>query len=289
MREKYIIVKIMGGLGNQFFTYATAYSLARDSGARVILDPIIYQTTYSLRTCQLFEFNIEDSNILINLTLGRSKVAIKIFNIVHNMFLKLKYNPTVIEEKEHFKYQKIKQEEDRNLYIKGYWQNYRYFDNYRKELIGQFLPKELSSQAIAVENKLKSISAVAIHVRRSDYKNYQGGKCLSITYYMDAIKYVLDNVDRNAIFCVFTDDVEYCKEKFHQLKNIIYCSEMGTLSDIEELYVMSRCEQLIIANSSFSWWAAYLSGSNNVVVPIVDFWQSNFYLSEWHQIETELE
>ena len=75
------------------------------------------------------------------------------------------------------------------------------------------------------------------------------------------------------------------------MPNVSYIGNIAKLSDIEELYVMSHCDNLILANSSFSWWAAYLSTKDNkiVVAPVVDFWKEDFYLPNWKKIDAELE
>lgn len=286
-----IIVNIMGGLGNQFFTYATAYALSKKYNEEVVLDLQIYQTTYSLRKCQLEEYCIDFTKKVMSQSFGHNRVAVKVYRFVHDMILKNKYRVNYVDEIEHFSFQDIKVESGVNVCLRGYWQNYRYFDAVRNDLIRQFKPKSISMEVQHAVSQVESKGTVAVHIRRTDYKTYKGGKCLSIGYYMQAMTLMNEQLDYSPSFIVFTDDVPFCKQIFSEMPNVSYIGNIAKLSDIEELYVMSHCDNLILANSSFSWWAAYLSTKDSkiVVAPVVDFWKEDFYLPNWKKIDAELE
>lgn len=286
-----IIINIMGGLGNQFFTYATAYALAKKYNEDVALDLQLYQTTYSLRKCQLEEYSIDFTKKIIPYSFGHNRVAVKIYRIIHDMILKYKYKVDYVDEIEHFSFQDIKVEPGVNVCLRGYWQNHRYFDDVKNDLIRQFKPKFISTEAQNAISKVENKGTVAVHIRRTDYKTYKGGKCLSIDYYIHAMSLMKERLDYSPNFIVFTDDVSFCKQMFSEMLNVSYICNIANLSDMEELYVMSHCDNFILANSSFSWWAAYLSAKDNkvVIAPVVDFWKEDFYLPEWNKIKAVLE
>lgn len=286
-----IIIKIMGGLGNQLFTYATAYALAKRNKTQLVLDEQIYQTFYSLRNCQLHEFNIEAQSVLIKRSIGHNKITNKVYNAYHDLLLRKKYHVHLVEEIKQFECQEFDINSNENYYLKGYWQNYRYFDAYRSDLMRQINPKIISKDARELIERAKECKPTALHIRRGDYKTFQGGKCLGMEYYSDAIDLITQKTRRDNLIWIFTDDIEFCKEQFGTRKDIVYIGEQAKLSDVDEFNVMKHCENFILANSSFSWWAAYLCNCKNkkVVAPVVDMWKREFYLPEWYTIDATLE
>ena len=287
-----VILNVKGGLGNQLFMYATAYAVAKKYKTSIILDKQSYDTTYILRKCQLEYFNVDTECCVMKRSYGRNKIACKLYNIVHDFKLRHLYKAVYIEEKEEFLFQDIPYIANANIYLKGYWQNYHYFDSYRQEIIDLFTPKDILYYK---ESKLlKQIieeKPVAVHIRRTDYKTFQGGKCLSFQYYKQAIKKMYEILGEERKLLVFTDDVDFCKEQLKEYNNVTYISDICKLSDVQEFYIMSKCSCFIIANSSFSWWAAYLNdGKDKVVIaPLVDMWKREFYLNEWFTLDALLE
>lgn len=288
-----IIVQIRGGLGNQFFTYALAYALSRKANMPIMLDKQLYQTFYKCRDFELEQFNIDTQRILMSRSLGNNKLSFKIYNWIHDFKLKFIYKASVIEEKCQFEFQNISVESGKNYYLsEGYWQNYKYFDKYREEIQELFTLKNQSTLREKIEkNQILTDNTVAVHVRRGDYKTFQGGKCLAVDYYKQAFRCITEKLGDNLKFLVFTDDVEFCRENLGFLKNAVYFSDVMQVSDVEEFAIMSMCRHFIIANSTFSWWAAYLSRQKNkvIIAPVVDFWTKDFYLPEWVTLNTNLE
>jgi hypothetical protein len=135
----------------------------------------------------------------------------------------------------------------KNLDLHGYFQSYKYFDSYRNDIIKLLTPNDLPS---------KKMGVTSIHVRRTDYLVHKG--CYTILdkkYYSEAMK------NFNS-FLVFSDDIEFCKKEFIGPQFKFQHSDPVT-----DLASMISCENHIIANSSFSWWAAYLSQDSNVIAP----------------------
>lgn len=285
-----IIVKIKGGLGNQLFCYASAYGIAKDNKQELILDKYIYDTNYFLRNYMLDNFNSINNKKLLRYTPSKNKIKQIIYKSIRKILINYIYKAKLIPEKEEFRYQIIK-EDSNNLYLDGYWQSYLYFDKYREEIINKFTPNvDLNSKCPNLLKEIENKNSVAIHIRRGDYVTFNGGKCLDIEYYNNAIKQLHNRENSLIEFYVFTDDIDFCKQNFSNVKNIKFIGEEAELTDLEEFALMSKCKNFIIANSSFSWWAAYLASNRDkkVIAPVVDMWKEEFYLPEWIKIKTNL-
>lgn len=169
------------------------------------------------------------------------------------------------------------------------WQSYRYFDQYRDDIIRQFQPNfDFSPEASELRNDIRNDDkSVAIHVRRGDYIQVNG--CISAEYYKQAISEMLQRVP-GARFYFFSDDIPWVKENFANIENAVFVNNDKTISDLEEFFIMSSANHQIIANSTYSWWAAYLNQNLSKIVyaPEVANWKGDFYPPEWNLIHTEI-
>jgi len=152
-----------------------------------------------------------------------------------------------------------------NINLNGYFQSHLYFDHCRKEVLSYFNLKQdhldyIFDKYPDIENKN------SIHVRRGDYLTLQQFHPIqSLEYYKNGMDYI----DSSEEYCVFSDDREWCKENFKGSKYIFIEEE-----DVTELFMMSLCKNNITANSSFSWWAAYLNKNSNKKVVAPSNWFS---------------
>lgn len=162
--------------------------------------------------------------------------------------------------------------------LDGYFQDYRYFDKHRSRIQDIFSSKE------------DPINYVAVHVRRGDYLNLQElHPVLNIDYYIDAMNKI--GIDNR--FMVFSDDMEYCKRAFSKFQGIDVSFSEGK-TEIEDLHLISRCSGgVIMANSTFSWWGAYLNKNRGakIIMPSVWFGVKNshiqtegLYMKDWEVI-----
>lgn len=284
-----IISKVMGGLGNQLYIYSASYALAKSNDTDLILDKLIYQTD-TWRKFQLDLFNTEYNKSLTPFKKIKIKYTKPLFRLRHNLELK-KYKATEIKEIKNYHYQVIKIDKNSNYYLNGYWQDYKYFDIYRDDLIRQFTLKNISEQAKALADKARKETPIALHIRRTDYASYKGGMLLGLSYYKEALGIMKEKFGNNAPIWIFTDDIDFCKDAFSFIPDIFFPGENANISDTEEFFVMTCCHDFIIANSSFSWWAAYLSNSENkkVIAPIVSQWVKGIYPPDWNAIEAKLQ
>jgi len=160
-----------------------------------------------------------------------------------------------------------------NLDLIGYFQNENYFNGQEDKIRDLFEPSDF------VKSKIENLDGItAIHVRRGDYLNFPLHHPVpSMDYYNRAIENLRD-ISKN--FMVFSDDIQWCKENFPS--DFLFSNEEDEFVDI---YKMSRCSNFIIANSSFSWWASFLSRSGDKIIYAPENWVGRGYLGTgWRQV-----
>lgn len=178
---------------------------------------------------------------------------------------------------------------NRNSYIVGYFNNEYFFKEYRKEILKMFRPrKKVRFSDKFVENRTKGLPVVSLHFRRTDFVNDDDLYALEIHYYINAINYLEKKIGKFDI-CVFSDDCEWVKENFRiEGKKILYPSDYKKYEAYEEMYLMSLCDHNIIANSTFSWWGAWLNQNKKKIVIAPARWdlnnRRNFVPKEWIRI-----
>lgn len=282
-----IIVDMAGGLGNQLFSYCFGYALAREKKAQLYIDTSM-QDCGIARELGLLNFNVGfDKRIsykykrdLLNRALY-NKIR-KRFTIGFNTKIYNETNPTVYDSKV-FNISK-------DTYFKGNWQSEKYFTKYRDELLKILTPVNERSESVReLIGILQESNSVALHIRRGDYVKI--GCQLNMIYYDKALQLLKDRVGiKSPKIYVFSDDIDYCKEYFNKYSKDFefnypeYDSDNTTLDD---LLIMSNCKHIIMANSSFSWWAAWLNTNLNkiVICPELGMWCGDFYPEEWIKIK----
>ncbi len=158
------------------------------------------------------------------------------------------------------------------LNLDGYFQSEKYFDHCRRLVLSMFQPSRLlldDLRTVATKQlfSMAITTTCSIHVRRGDYVGNAFYKELGVKYYNDAIAYI-DAHAKVQRFLIFSDDIEYCKSIFIGEQFVFV--EGNT--DIQDLFLMSFCDHNIGANSSFSWWAAYLNNSPEKIVIFPKEW-----------------
>lgn len=151
----------------------------------------------------------------------------------------------------------------------GNWFNERYFSSIRKELLKDFeFIQPLDDANSKLVEEMQERQSVALHIRRGDYLNYPNLSWITDNYYKRAIDYILEHVE-NPFFYIFSDDKEYVKERFGVLENMYVVDNNTGEYSYRDMQLMSMCKHNIIANSSFSFWGAWLNThvSKIVVAP----------------------
>jgi hypothetical protein len=246
-----IITKLQGGLGNQLFQWAVSKRLS-----------LKYNTDYYFETSY---FTNTTQGMVSKFELELTKINIDIVN--YNSINKL---PRITDN---FEFREISD----NVFLDGYWQSEKYFIDSENEIRkGLEIPEHIKSY---IMNKYKILNkdTVSIHVRRGDYTNLQHIHPLQTTDYYKKAYSIIDDTSINVL--VFSDDIEWCKINI-KFDNITYIEGETNIID---MYIMSLCTHNIIANSSFSWWGAWLNENENkkVIAPISWFGpSSNFYTGD---------
>ena len=259
-----VVVKLIGGLGNQFFQYALGRALSLRNNAPLKLDVSGFES-YRLRRYGLRHFNVVEeiasadeierfrrasSNGLARLAskLGVLPDSLRFTTIVEAGF---RFCPEVLRARG-------------NVYLDGYWQSEKYFKGIeeviRRELTVKHEPDPVNEQ---VGRRIVDTDSVCVHVRRGDYAtNPEINKIYELCtpdYYHAAVRELTKSVAAPHLF-VFSDDPRWARENLEINHPVTFVEHNGGGKDYEDLRLMSLCKHFIIANSSFSWWGAWLGG-----------------------------
>lgn len=276
-----LIVRLTGGLGNQMFQYAAARMLAEKYKAELFYDASYYKKQPKKdtpRRLELEQFNIrakENSQYLF--FMGFFNFYIKVKNKLAKYSIRIPKVRGVITS-ENFSF--IQEPKSKCLYMIGHFQDKDIVDLLGNELVNDFqlkpaLIKMINDSPIYRIIK-ESKGCVALHIRRGDYiTNTYASKhhgVSSLSYYINALNY-LSSICEFEDIIVFSDEPKWARDNLKYNKNIYFCDSSNSANSNDyssiDLYLMSQCHHFIIANSTYSWWAAWLGQhpSKNVVAP----------------------
>lgn len=274
------IVNILGGLGNQMFQYALALALKhKEPKQKICIDPRAFHG-YSIHNG--YELKRIFGTELPEATIGEvMKVAYPFLNYrLWQIFRMLPKRSSMKYEWESMAYDERVFNNDKDEYLIGYWQTERYFLPVRQEILKAFsFPSFESGSANDVLNKeLQQKNSVSVHIRRGDYMKISNtsGIC-TLDYYKKAIAQVKEVISPN-LFVIFSDDIDWCLEQFGSIigdLDIKYVDWNKGKDCFRDMQLMSLCKHNIIANSSFSWWGAWLNQNPNKVVIAPSRWMNS--------------
>lgn len=281
-----IIVKLIGGLGNQMFQYAFGQELSNKYGEDVVYDLDFYSNNKERKVAitNLCVDEIADwrSTSISNLEIFKIRTFERIYHVEQKVLITAKKNER-IGSSIYNRYSK------RGLYfnfdpfyypfctcnavnkvIYGYFQSPDYFNGVKDKIRSQFTPKyECTQEENHWINRVGSTESVAVHIRLGDYEKRKNKKYSTYgrEYFSNGMKYILSHIP-SAKFFVFTNDINRVKEYFG-FSDVEYVIGM---KDYQDLRIMSHCKHFIISNSSFSWWGAYLSNNDNKIIMMPEKW-----------------
>lgn len=253
------IGQMTGGLGNQLFIIAATYAYCKRYDKRFYLthswkDVSKDRPDYWNNILSFFKHN---NNLVFNSQIKKIQ----------------SYTYSSIEYKE---IPKI----NSNILLKGYFQSHKYFEDYNneiKELLS--LPEHYKKIANIKLSKFKEETIVAVHIRRGDYTKYPGiYHLLSVNYYNSSKKILEEKLGFRPIYLYFSNDKDWVRKNFTLEDKDEIIEEP---KDYIEFSIMSQCHHFIIANSTFSWWAAYLSDTLERVLPKIVIAPENWYGEKW--------
>lgn len=270
-----IIVRLIGGLGNQLFQYAAGLSLASAKNTELGLDISGFEK-YKLFSYALSNFKISAKIVHPPGAAPCKNKLSFVRNFFRKIFKRNAYQSNYVTEcsfafDEHF----FSLPDD--VYLDGYWQSEKYFLSIKDNIRREFVPRNWhSSHSKKYIEKISTSNSVSIHVRRGDYiSNPSANKIhgsLSLSYYMSAVQYIKTKQESPS-FYVFSDDLEWCKKNLPLDGNVVYVSTFGDPDGfIDEFRLMSMCRHHIIANSTFSWWSAWLGEYQDKIVIAPKLW-----------------
>lgn len=266
-----IIVKLSGGLGNQMFQYAMGRVLSIRNSTGLKLDLSGYKYCKE-REYKLFHFNIKEDfatrkEILYFKPRHRQVIDYTVCKIKKTFY---PWHMQKVIKENTFSYNTDILKVKGNAYLDGYWQSEKYFKDISEIIRKDFtLKNEPDETNLTFLEKIEAVNSVSLHIRRGDYlSNPENSKIhglLDMDYYTQSLKLIAERIANTEIF-VFSDDMEWAKDNLKISSPCYFAGHNGVHKDYEDLRLMSSCKNHIIANSSFSWWGAWLGKNPQKIV-----------------------
>ncbi|MEN9582155.1 MAG: hypothetical protein RL641_109 [Candidatus Parcubacteria bacterium] len=265
-----IITRLSGGLGNQMFQYAVGRVLSLKHTTELGLDTSTLgkKPAYNNDTIRHFDLDVfgitgriaKPSEIPFIYRL-RSPFLARLFDITIGKLQK----KNGVEKK--FAFDATILELSNNTYLSGFWQSYKYFFEYEEVIRNDFRLKEkVSEKTQELAKEIQSKNAVCVHVRRGDFVGNVHHETVGKEYYGSAINLLKQKTTIETMY-VFSDDIAWCRDHMLFGDNVVYVGqEYAGKKNEEHMYLMSQCKHFIIANSSFSWWSAWLAPYTDKIV-----------------------
>ena len=260
-----ITIKIQGGLGNQLFQYAFGRSLSYDLNTKISFDLSYFDTEASKSS-------------------RHAIYALKLFNIKENIDI-INFSSEMDESSRHNYYQETSFNEitgfpalnNYNIlqlpaYFNGYWQSEKYFLHNEKIIRNELelkIPVKGTNKLVAQD--ILDHNSVAMHIRRGDYNDHPHFGMCDADYYNKSVSFIEKHVE-SPKFYIFSDDHEWVNDNIHIPHPTYHVTHNDVEKGYEDLRLMSLCKHFIIANSTFSWWGAWLSRNNDKIVTIPKPW-----------------
>ncbi len=284
-----VIVSLYGGLGNQLFQFATALSLAKKNHARVFLDLSWFDKDHlsAGETPRAYALGVYDLGCNVLIKNNRRKASHKQLTryidtvvrrvkkyinlgIPHFHEKSMKFHPNLIQS-------------ELPIWLDGYWQSYKYFEDIKpalREMIA--FSRNMNSTMQAIYKDILVKDAICIHVRRGDYVTNPSaaqfhGLC-DLSYYYSGINLVIKNLLNPHAF-IFSDDPLWVRSNFKLQIPSTIVDINGSDEAHQDLWLMAACKHFIIANSSLSWWGAWLSDQSDKIVVAPNQWFLNCQMS----------
>jgi hypothetical protein len=272
------IVKILGGLGNQMFQYALYLSIKEEFYSESVKVDCSYFNGYNIHgkynISQIFDINLPQASFKELLSVTWPLFHYRLWQIGKIL---LPTKNTQCFEKANFEFDNTIMLQMGDRYFDGYWQNECYFKKHELLVRKAYQFKnKLDKWNLEMLNTIRyTNNSVSIHIRRCDYLKIKLYKDIcGIDYYINAITYIKKNLT-NPTFFVFSDDIIWCKENLNDLltnNSAIYIDWNKNINDYKDMQLMCSCQHNIIANSSFSWWGAWLNENSQKIVIAPQKW-----------------
>ncbi len=287
------IVKISDGLGNQMFQYAFARKLQIDTGKAVYLDVRYINNEDAVFRKENNYYTVQ--NDFRKYGLNHFKIRLNIADEKRLRRWRYLDDTGILHREIYAMAQKGLWpwgycDEDLNgfimkehlpMYYKGYFFDLKYYDSIKNVLVKEFVLKNKLRIPAELKDILGKDNTVSVHVRRGDFVKLSRDISQK-DYYPRALKIMKEKVG-NPTYLIFSDDVEWVKYHFKMDGRTMYVSDMG-FQDYQEMMIMKHCSHHIIANSTFSYWAAYLNQNPKKIVICPRYWKTAIIPKDWLSI-----
>ncbi|NMD00724.1 MAG: alpha-1,2-fucosyltransferase [Bacteroidales bacterium] len=280
-------ISVTGGLGNQMFIYAFYLNIRKRGQKATLFVPYRHDSKKYGKN----GFELEKIFLLHDKKKIYTRIIVNLLKIYANLLriFPAKYKDklyrligiyTVSVPENFIYYPEVFVFNHKHELYKGTWQSELYFKEAINEIKESFVFKiELLSQTTKkIAEQIQKTNSISIHIRRGDYLNsqYSNGFAEICTpdYYRKAIEYISDRI-KNPTFYIFTDEIEWVSQNFI-IENSVYVQHNTDKDSWQDLYLMSLCQHNIIANSSFSWWGAWLNNNPEKIVVAPSKWWKQF-------------
>jgi hypothetical protein len=270
MGNQILIARIFGGLGNQLFCYAAARRLALVNHAELVLDDVsgfendrVYKRHY-----QLDHFNIPSRKATPNERFEPFPRTRRFLRRHYNKMRSFERRDYIVQEGQGFEPRLLGLKLTGSLYLEGYWQSEGYFRDVEKVIRQEIQVKPpMDTINIDVAKDIESRHAVAVHVRFFDAPGVGGVDNVLDDYYGRAVT-LMEERTLDSHYYIFSDSPEAAREKIPLPDDRItlVAHNKGDENAYSDLWLMSKCSNFIIANSTFSWWGAWLSSNPDAIV-----------------------
>ncbi len=273
-----VIVNLKGGLGNQLFEYASALAIAKARDQELVFDTQSFKNDSYGRQFGLNNFKIDNSCFSEQELASFNDLSIveRVKNYLNSRNEKLYYSLGDLEMD-----LSILKSNPKHQYLNGYFANPAYFDSIRTKLLQNITLKDTLKSQVFIDKELwvKQNQFISVHIRRADYISDKGANQLFETlgrdYYDRCISY-FESIETNSKkFLFFSDDIEWVKSEFRDIDEAYFIEDPNLNKDYYDLMLMASCEHNIIANSTFSWWGAWLNQNPDKIVLAPEKWYSN--------------
>jgi hypothetical protein len=275
-----ICVCLSGGLGNQMFQYALAKSLSLRNNCSILLDTseLLDQSKLKLEIVRSLELEIFDIPAKVASVNDLRNYKPIFFRILNSIACRLGFRGLTLSSyyiEQNFLFDKRVFDLRKNCFISGFWQSPLYFNHIESLIRKDFQFKNVDGKAnIIYLNNITKFNSVSIHFRRGDFLNSElhgiHGTC-SIDYYQSAISYIKSKIF-SPVFFIFSDDVPWVQSNIKLEADIHFVTGNNFEKSYLDMYLMSQCQHNIIANSSFSWWGAWLNDNPSKIVIAPKIW-----------------
>ena len=262
--DKKIIIKLDGRMGNQMFQWALARAYEAQNGILPEIDNS--KETLKLGCFKLIRDIKTVKKPIWNIILRKTVP----FRNLRNKWTEMKFDLPVVKEDAFSKYTPSVLEAQAPAYLTGFFQTEKYFVEVREQLLEDFtLNKELNKKNKILLEEIKTTNSVSIHFRRGDYLKQRVANSIGNIkeqYYHDAIKLISAKTKNDLTLFVFSDDINWVKNNVQFGHKTVYVNINSAKQGYFDLELMKNCKHNIIANSSFSWWGAWLNENPEKIV-----------------------